>query len=72
MATITYDWFSVAGSFFLNNLNTGGNQNNPAIAGDAARTRYLAAWDQPAHNFFKRAHCRAIAEHPSLTNSSST
>jgi hypothetical protein len=51
MATITYQWFSVSGSVQLNNLNTSGNQNNPAIASDAARTRYLAAWDQPAHNF---------------------
>jgi hypothetical protein len=46
MATITYDWFSVIGSFFLNNSFTAGNQHNPAIASDAARTRYFAAWDQ--------------------------
>jgi hypothetical protein len=51
MATITYDWFSVSGSLQLNNLNTSGNQNNPTITSDAARTRYFAAWDQPTHLF---------------------
>src|SRR5262245_16609262 len=51
MATITYAWISAPSSLLLNNNVTTGNQHNPAIAGDAARTRYFAAWDQPSFQF---------------------
>jgi hypothetical protein len=51
MATITYDWANPVSGFILNNNVTANNQLNAAIASDAARTRYFAAWDQVSGQF---------------------
>ena len=47
MATITYSWAQQTSSFFMNNQFTVGNQSLPAIAANAAGTRYFGAWDFP-------------------------
>jgi hypothetical protein len=46
MATTTYGWIFVTDADFLN-TGTLGTQHSPAIASNAAGTRYFGTWDEP-------------------------
>ena len=51
MATVSYSWEHVVAAFFVNDLITGGNQGQPAIAAVNNGAGYFTTWNDPHLEF---------------------